>query len=220
LLSDTTSHLTNLTRIGTLYADSSGIPTVSGITVNWLTHLTWATGDTFLAIGQNLNPNGTARTLGVVRGAIGAGAAQLTMLPETEFVRHFSLAGAQGPIVFVDSTLIVRSVAKGGGSITDIVTLPPQVGRQVGDISCRADTCAVLTLEQPSAFPDFPFGGATIWKVDMTTRTVASVRRLSPPIPSALALSPSSGDVAILQSGQLYLLKGLFPLTPSPAALH
>jgi len=179
--------------------------------LNWLAQLTWTGGDSFLAVGQNLNPSGALRTLGLFRGVITAGATNFTQLAGTQGVRRFGITGKGEYAIYSDTGLTIWRIAPGGGAPEVLATLPFESGRVIADLSCRADLCVVLTLEGPPQFPGFPFARATIWKVLLETGAVSSLRQFDAPTPTALALSPVNGDLAILKNGQLWLSKGFLP---------
>ncbi len=203
----------------TLYHDKLGTPTVSSSTVNWLLRASWAGPDTFVAVGQNLNPNGTFTTLGVYRGVIVDSATLTGPLPGTAGQAHFGFANGGHTVVFSDSTslnLWTESFDTPGAP-TVIATLPDTTDRSIVDLSCGAARCVIVTTELIPAIPGTKAHmGATLWEVDVATGALTprwSFTGLPPlaALPTAVAVSPTAGDVVVVQNKQLYLLQGVLP---------
>ncbi len=213
-LSDTGAPFTSRRRLLTLYHDRVGTPVVSPTTVNWIAQASWAGPDTFVAVGQNLNPNGTFTTLGVYRGVIVDSATLTGPLPGTGGKAHFGFANGGHTVVFSDSASLHlwEESFDAPGAPSVIATLPDTTDRSIVDVSCGGARCVVISTELVPAIPGTKAHmGATLWELDVATGALTirwSFTGLPPlaALPTAVAVS-----VVVVQGRQLYLLQGVLP---------
>jgi hypothetical protein len=185
-----------------LYHDHVGISAFGPNEVSWLDRIRWVGQDSFIALGENLNPNGTITPLHIVLGVIGPSGAVFTPIVSTERARLLSSAEGGKTVVFVRDTVTIERVSLDGGASSVVVTLPSAAQRNIIDISCQGTICLLLTRES---------GGASLWTVTTTGADLNVVRSFTGLSPTTAQLSPSSGDVLLQMNGQLYLIAGLMP---------
>lgn len=199
---DTSQAFTSRRAIATLYHDHVGISAFGPNEVSWLDRILWVGQDSFVALGENYNPNGTITPLHVVLGVIGTSSAAFTAIAGTDRARLLSLAEEGKTLVLVRDSLTVERVPLTGGTSRVVVTLPASAQRSLLDLSCQGTMCLLLTQEP---------GGASLWTVTTTGADLKMVRSFTGQSPTTAQLSPSSGDVLMQIDRQLYLIAGLVP---------
>jgi hypothetical protein len=192
-------------KVLTLYRDHLGVVDTTAGALNWLRDIQWLGTQAFFAIGQFKKPDNTDSTLGIIRGAITAGGADLAFVAGTTgpAARHFALIPGGTALVYVDTSALVKHVVVATGVKTILAALPIDTAGRAIDIGCRADACGILTYDGTPRHWD-------LWKVDLVSGGVTLVKTFTRTITGA-RLSPNSGDVLLVARDTLYLLPKAVP---------
>ena len=188
-----------------LYHDSVGIGTYGPEEINWLSQTVWAESNTFLALGQQLHPDQTLRTLAIVAGSVSDPATVLTPLPGTTAARLFALAQHASSVVFVreGSRTALEVVSRNGGSASTVAILPVVAGRTIDDIAgCLNQICYLLVGEQQGT-------RSSLWRVNLGSGAADSLRAFTRRYTGG-RLDPSSGRM-VATNGRLYLFEHVLP---------
>jgi hypothetical protein len=206
-LSDTAlHHFLERRQLLILYRDSIGIPVVPPSTTNWTPEIAWVGPSDFIARAQYMAPNAAVTQFGLAHGVITPDGATLTTIPGTAFVQSFSVAQAGRSIIFTGDSFNISRVAVNGGPVTTIATFQASVIRRVVDLSCRYDSCIVLTTDfTPTNLPR-----STLWRLTLSDGQLLPIQSFDAILGSA-KLSPISGDVLMFGPGGLGLYTGLVP---------
>ena len=180
-----------------LYRDSLGIVDRSRGLINWLEQIRWSGTRSFFALGQ-LKRSGQDSTIGIVRGVITATGADIAVIPggAGTQITHFAPVENDAAVLFVDTTALVHRVDVATGAKTVFATIPVDTTARPLEITCHPGACVVLTRDGTPRHWD-------LWKLDLSTSAFTHLRTWSRAI-GAAKLSPISGDVLILDGGNLY----------------
>jgi len=204
-LADSATRLSPRRRLMALYHDSVGIGTYGPEEINWLSQTVWAESNTFLALGQQLHPDQTLRTLAIVAGSVSDPATVLTPLPGTTAARLFALAQHASSVVFVreGSRTALEVVSRNGGSASTVAILPVVAGRTIDDIAgCLNQICYLLVGEQQGT-------RSSLWRVNLGSGAADSLRAFTRRYTGG-RLDPSSGRM-VATNGRLYLFEHVLP---------
>ncbi|MGH7583561.1 MAG: hypothetical protein ACREL5_10070 [Gemmatimonadales bacterium] len=179
-----------------LYHVVLGTPPDPRTRLNDLRELRWIGPATFLARGYNVNPTSGDSMLGLVIGSTASPHPTLSVLPGTDQIQAFALAGNNAVIVFFRTALEIEQMPIDGGAATKVADLPGAPGRALVDISCTGTSCLLLTTE--------PESGSAFWRLDLRSSALSLIRMDTAGITLARR-SPTSAAVLVRRMDGYYL---------------
>ncbi|MES1259208.1 MAG: hypothetical protein ABUL71_01340 [Gemmatimonadota bacterium] len=193
----------------TLYHDIVGRVDTSQSVINWVSEIQWSGTRAFYALGQLKVSGLPDSTIAVVRGDIGASGATLSPIAATlrKAYTHMAVIEHGAAILVSDTTPVLRRVSLATGATTAFATMPIDTTGRALAISCRPDACALLTRDGPSSSRPTHWD---IWRIDLASAAITPLRSYSRAIGGSV-LSPSSGDLVIVDGKDLFLLPKAVP---------